>query len=149
MPAENLTSAIYQDIQSGILTLLESARTAAARNINALMTASYWEIGRRIVAFEQGGEERAGYGEALIQRLAVDLTRRVGRGFSERNLEQMRKFYLSYRMVLPDAKRLAAEMERTRRKLEGRQRPSLPERDRAESRKRHPTLRNPKSRPEA
>jgi len=96
MSAENLTRAVYQDIQSGIVALLDSARTAAARSVNALMTASYWEIGRRIVGSEQGGEERAGYGEALIQRLAVDLTQRFGRGFSERNLEQMRKFHLSW-----------------------------------------------------
>jgi len=96
MNAGNLTLAVYQDIQSGIVTLLESARIAAARSVNALMTASYWEIGRRIVACEQGGEERAGYGEALIRRLAVDLTQRFGRGFSERNLEQMRKFHISW-----------------------------------------------------
>jgi hypothetical protein len=57
------------------------------------MTATYWEIGRRIVESEQGGEKRAGYGEALLKRLAEDLTARLGRGFSERNLEQMRLFY--------------------------------------------------------
>ena len=96
MPAEPLPSALYQDIQSGIVLLLESARTAVARSVNSLMTASYWEIGRRIVAFEQGGEERAGYGEALIPRLAKDLTRRFGRGFGWRNLTQMRNFFLSW-----------------------------------------------------
>jgi predicted nuclease of restriction endonuclease-like (RecB) superfamily len=96
MNIENLTSSIYQDIQSGIVALLESARASAARSVNTIMTASYWEIGRRIVAFEQGGESRAGYGEVLIPRLAEDLTRRFGRGFSERNIEQMRKFYLSW-----------------------------------------------------
>ena len=96
MNAGNLTLAVYQDIQSGIVTLLESARIAAARSVNALMTASYWEIGRRIVACEQGGEERAGYGEALIRRLAVDLTQRFGRGFGWRNLTQMRSFYLNW-----------------------------------------------------
>lgn len=96
MTAENLLPATYQDIQSGIVTLLEAARASAARSVNALMTTSYWEIGRRIVAFEQGGKERAGYGEALIQRLAADLSQRFGRGFSERNLEQMRHFYLCW-----------------------------------------------------
>jgi hypothetical protein len=48
---------------------------------NALMTATYWEVGRRIVEFEQGGEKRAGYGEELLARLADDLTARFGRGF--------------------------------------------------------------------
>ncbi|MDP1610830.1 MAG: DUF1016 N-terminal domain-containing protein [Sulfuritalea sp.] len=58
------------------------------------MTAGYWEIGRRIVEFEQGGKGRAAYGEALIERLAGDRTQRFGRGFSQQNLWQMRQFYL-------------------------------------------------------
>jgi predicted nuclease of restriction endonuclease-like (RecB) superfamily len=86
----------YGDIQNGIVELLESARRAAARSVNALMTASYWEIGRRIVEFEQGGKGRAKYGEALIERLAEDLTQRFGRGFSRQNLQQMRVFYLGW-----------------------------------------------------
>ena len=86
----------YGDIHSSIVQLLEEARRAAARNVNALMTASYWEIGRRIVEAEQGGQERAEYGKALLKRLSTDLTTRFGRGFSERNLEQMRGFYLCW-----------------------------------------------------
>lgn len=86
----------YGDIHTDIVIMLENARRSAARSVNSLMSASYWEIGRRIVEFEQGGEERAGYGEALIKRLALDLTDRFGRGFSVRNLEQMRAFYLAW-----------------------------------------------------
>jgi predicted nuclease of restriction endonuclease-like (RecB) superfamily len=87
--------ANYRDIQGSIIELLESARHAAARSVNVLMTASYWEIGRRIVEFEQGGE-RAGYGEALLERLAEDLTEQFGRGFGVRNLAQMRAFYQAW-----------------------------------------------------
>lgn len=90
------TPTDYGNIHIGIVELLEAARHAAARNVNALMTASYWEIGRRIVEFEQAGAERASYGEALLKRLSSDLTARFGRGFSERNLEQMRLFYLDW-----------------------------------------------------
>ena len=86
----------YCDIQTDIVILLENDRRTAARSVNALMTASYWEIGRRIVEFEQGGEDRAGYGDALIQRLALDLTNRFGRGFSRQNIQQMRAFYLAW-----------------------------------------------------
>jgi hypothetical protein len=86
----------YSGIHSDIVTLLESARRAAARSVNALMTATYWEIGRRIVEFEQGGADRAGYGQVLLKRLSVDLSSRFGRGFSERNLEQMRLFYQAW-----------------------------------------------------
>lgn len=62
--------------------------------MNAAITAAYWMIGQHIVEFEQSGEERAAYGTALIKRLAVDLTKRFGRGFSRQNLQQMRVFYL-------------------------------------------------------
>jgi predicted nuclease of restriction endonuclease-like (RecB) superfamily len=86
----------YVDVRSSIVDLLNSARQAAARNVNALMTASYWEIGRRIVNAEQKGKRRAGYGEQLIERLSLDLTQAFGRGFSARNLEQMRQFYLTW-----------------------------------------------------
>lgn len=94
MTTPSIVPADYGDIHTGIVELLESARRAAARSVNALMTASYWEIGRRIVDSEQGGAERAGYGDALLKRLPTDLTARFGRGFSERNLEQMRLFYV-------------------------------------------------------
>jgi predicted nuclease of restriction endonuclease-like (RecB) superfamily len=86
----------YVDVRSGIVDLLNAARQAAARNVNALMTASYWEIGRRIVQAEQKGKRRAGYGEQLIERLSLDLTTQFGRGFSARNLEQMRLFHLTW-----------------------------------------------------
>jgi predicted nuclease of restriction endonuclease-like (RecB) superfamily len=86
----------YHGIHGDIVALLEAARRAAARSVNALMTASYWEIGRRIVEFEQGGHERAGHGQQLLQRLSADLRQRFGRGFSVDNLEQMRLFYLAY-----------------------------------------------------
>ena len=61
------------------------------------MTAAYWEIGRRIVECEQGGENRAEYGTQLTKRLAKDLTSRFGRGFGHVNLAQMRRFYLVVR----------------------------------------------------
>ncbi|EPS7386209.1 PDDEXK nuclease domain-containing protein, partial [Pseudomonas aeruginosa] len=81
---------------SGIVEVLDAARHAAARSVNALMTASYWEIGRRIVEAEQRGKRRAGYGEQLIERLSADLTAQFGRGFSRPNLQQMRSFFLTW-----------------------------------------------------
>ena len=86
----------YGDIRAEIIALLYAARTASVRSINSLMTATYWEIGRRIVEFEQEGQERAEYGEALIRQLAVDLTGQFGRGFGAVNLSQMRRFYLEW-----------------------------------------------------
>lgn len=86
----------YAGIHGGIVELLDAARQAAARSVNALMTASYWEIGRRIVEAEQKGRRRAGYGEQLMARLSADLTARFGRGFSPDNLENMRRFFVAY-----------------------------------------------------
>ena len=86
----------YAGIHGGIVALLDAARRAAARSVNVLMTASCWEIGRRIIEAEQKGKRRAGYGEQLIARLSADLTARFGRGFSADNLENMRRFFLAY-----------------------------------------------------
>lgn len=85
----------YSELLGGVSELLEVARHASVRAVNAFMTATYWEVGRRIVEFEQGGEKRAGYGEELLARLAEDLTTRFGRGFSRQNLQRFRQFYLS------------------------------------------------------
>ena len=90
-PPEN-----YEAIRAGIVDLLKAARSMAARNVNSLMTATYWEIGRRIVQFEQGGEARAMYGEQVIEQLASDLSKQFGRGFGSTNLKQMRTFYLTW-----------------------------------------------------
>ncbi|MCK4325165.1 DUF1016 family protein [bacterium] len=86
----------YKDLLSGISSILEDARRVSVRAVNTILTATYWEIGRRIVKFEQKGKPSAEYGEEIIERLAKDLTMRFGRGFSRRNLFQMRLFYLSY-----------------------------------------------------
>jgi DUF1016 N-terminal domain len=60
----------YGVLVSGITDLLAQARRTSARTVNGILTATYWEVGRRLVEFEQGGNARAGYGEALLQRLA-------------------------------------------------------------------------------
>jgi len=86
----------YDSILSNIVDLLEQSQRLTARSVNAIMTATYWEIGRRIVEIEQGGENRAEYGKELLRRLSSDLTERFGRGFGAVNLSQMRKFYLAF-----------------------------------------------------
>jgi predicted nuclease of restriction endonuclease-like (RecB) superfamily len=86
----------YQAVLADVSGLLESARRAAARSVNAVMTATYWAVGRRIVEFEQEGADRAAYGTRLIARLAADLTKRFGRGYGAVNLSQMRKLYITW-----------------------------------------------------
>jgi DUF1016 N-terminal domain len=86
----------YIELLSGIVGLLEEGRPVAARSVNAALTTTYWLVGWRLVEHDQGGEARATYGSELLKRLSRDLQSRMGRGFSERNLEQMRQFYLQW-----------------------------------------------------
>ena len=86
----------YNNIRAGIVELLKAARSAAARNVNSIMTAVYWEIGRRIVETEQAGAVRATYGDELIKQLANDLSAQFGHGFGVVNLSQMRRFFLAW-----------------------------------------------------
>jgi len=90
------SGADYRAVFGDVAHIIEMARRSAARSVNSLMTAAYWLIGRRIVEFEQSGKKRAEYGEELIKRLAGDLSDRYGRGFSVRNVWQMKAFYLDW-----------------------------------------------------
>jgi hypothetical protein len=86
----------YNSVRTGIVELLKTARSAVSRNLNSIMTAVYWEIGRRIVETEQAGAVRANYGDKLIEQLANDLSAQFGRGFGVVNLSQMRRFFLAW-----------------------------------------------------
>jgi hypothetical protein len=86
----------YNSVLSYVAQLLETARSTSVRATNAIMPATYWEIGRRIVEYEQEGQARAEYGKEHLKRLAFDLTSRFGRGFGVDNLQRFRVFYLAY-----------------------------------------------------
>jgi predicted nuclease of restriction endonuclease-like (RecB) superfamily len=81
--------------------LIQSARHAVATTVNTLQVLTNFEIGRRIIEHEQMGAVRAEYGELLMRTLAEQLTEEFGRGFSKRNLDYMRRFYLDYADRLP------------------------------------------------
>ena len=89
----NLTNNnIYQEIKE----LLYSAKNRIYQTINTTMTQTYFQIGKRIVEEEQGGETRAEYGSALLKNLSSELIKEFGKGYSEQNLKNMRQFYLIY-----------------------------------------------------
>jgi len=87
---------LKQDLIVEIKTLLQNARNKVYQSINTTMTQTYFEIGKRIVEEEQGGEQRAKYGKALLEKLSKELNNEFGKGFSVDNLGNMRKFYLTY-----------------------------------------------------
>src|SRR5437764_89552 len=90
-PDDGLASLIAE-----VRNLIQSARHTAATTVNTLQVLTNFEIGRRIVEHVQGGSERAGYGALVIRTMAESLTEEFGRGFSKRNLDYMRRFYLEY-----------------------------------------------------
>ncbi len=92
----SLRKAEYGQLVADLSTLLEQARRRTVRTVNAMMTTVYWEMGRRIVEFEQAGKRRAAYGQELLERLSEDLTKQFGRGFSRYNLARFRDFYLAF-----------------------------------------------------
>lgn len=96
MGNKKITTRNYNNLLDRIAEILESARTKVFREINKTQVLAYWEIGREIVEFEQKGKPRAEYGEELIIRLSADLSAKFGRGFSERNLRNIRAFYLNF-----------------------------------------------------
>jgi len=84
------------DFYNKIVNLLKEARKSVVQTVNKTMVITYFEIGKMIVEEEQKGKIRAEYGKKLIKELSKKLSRDFGKGFSIRNLEQMRKFYLVY-----------------------------------------------------
>ncbi|MBS1944900.1 MAG: DUF1016 domain-containing protein, partial [Bacteroidetes bacterium] len=69
-PAKPPRGPGYTTVLKGLAHLVDHARQASARAVNTVMTATYWEMGRRIVEHEQGGKRRAGYGDELLERLS-------------------------------------------------------------------------------
>lgn len=77
--------------------LIENARTQVARNVNTIMLYTNYTIGQMIVEEEQKGSNRAGYAETVVKDLSISLTAAYGKGFSKRNLDYFKQFYLCYR----------------------------------------------------
>lgn len=97
---KNLTStdndSSLQPLIDNISLAINDARRKVASHINTAMTQTYWQIGKYIVEYEQGGQAKVAYGTSTLTMLSKQLTARFGRGFSRPNLVNMRKFYLLY-----------------------------------------------------
>lgn len=85
-------TSLYTDIKN----ILEQARNNAVRAVNFSMVLAYWQIGKRIVEDEQGGNKKANYGEYLLKDLSEKLSADFGKGFTYRNIAAMRQFYLAF-----------------------------------------------------
>ena len=96
------------EFYDSVAEVLRAARSNAYRAVNFVMVEAYWNIGRMIVEEEQQGNERAEYGSALIKNLSLRLTEEFGKGFTKRNLWQMRQFYLVFPPEGPQSQKVHA-----------------------------------------
>jgi hypothetical protein len=86
------TESAYKEIKA----ILETARLRAYTAVNSAMVQAYWEIGKVITQEEQKGKNRAGYGEQIIVKLSEKLKKEYGAGFTDRNLRNMRAFFIVF-----------------------------------------------------
>lgn len=84
---------LNENFVGDVQAIIEQGRQQAYQSVNTVMLDTYWNIGRRIVEEEQHGQQRAGYGEQLIDQLSRELIQLYGKGFSSRYLRAFRKFY--------------------------------------------------------
>jgi predicted nuclease of restriction endonuclease-like (RecB) superfamily len=96
---------------SEISDLILAARQNIARGVDLLQVMTNFEIGRRIVEYEQTGSTRARYGKKILKELSAKLLAEFGRGFSEDNLALMRKFYVMYSNRLPISETPSRKLE--------------------------------------
>ena len=94
-PAARPTPKI-RPLYTRIREILESARSSVARSVNNTQVVSNWLVGREIVEEKQKGRKRADYGKRLLESLAERLREDYGSGYSLRNLQVIRQFYLEY-----------------------------------------------------
>ena len=85
-----------QSLPERVITLIEEARRKVASAANVTLVYTYYEIGRMIVEDEQGGKERAAYGDKTLAELSEKLTAKFGKGWSIANLKLMRQFFITY-----------------------------------------------------
>lgn len=91
-----MSEIVSSKLLSEIRILLHESRSQLQQTVNHTMVKTYWEVGRLIVEHEQQGEKRSAYGQQQIKMLSSQLKKEFGKGFNERNLRNMRSFYLLY-----------------------------------------------------
>lgn len=84
-----------EDLYNQIAHILQEARLKVYKAVNTTMVIAYWNVGRLIVE-AQGGEDRATYGNDLINRISKRLSKEIGSGFTATNLRYMRMFYIAF-----------------------------------------------------
>lgn len=106
-------SQLSNSFIEAVKRIITDAQHSAVRAVNQERVQMYWQIGRHIVEEEQQGKERADYGTFLIRNLAAELEKDFGSGFSYRQLNFCRQFYLTF----PKVNTLRSQLNWTQYKL--------------------------------
>jgi predicted nuclease of restriction endonuclease-like (RecB) superfamily len=92
-----MNSMIEKSFLENVIGMLKQAQIGVVKQVNYLMVQTYFQLGKQIVEQEQKGKSEAEYGSYLLSELSANLTAEFGKGFSKRNLELIRKFYITYK----------------------------------------------------
>jgi predicted nuclease of restriction endonuclease-like (RecB) superfamily len=84
------------NLLQSIKDVIYESRQQVYRIANAALLQSYWQIGKLIIEDEQHGQIKAKYGDSTLKTLATQLTLEFGKGFDERNLNNMRAFFRAF-----------------------------------------------------
>ncbi|MCD8099381.1 MAG: PDDEXK nuclease domain-containing protein [Oscillospiraceae bacterium] len=111
--ADIVDYTVTDELAAKIEKLIDGAKKQTVTQINTIMVQTYYEIGQMIVESEQQGEIRAGYGKQVLKRLSEKLNGKFGKGFSVDNLENMRRFYLTYSGKISETASRNSEAEKS------------------------------------
>ena len=89
----------YGSLVEAISLAHTQTQQQAVNAVNIALTLRNWLVGYHIFEYEQNGNDRAKYGEKLLENLSKDLKKRLGKGFARRNLFMFREFYRAYPIV--------------------------------------------------
>ena len=91
-----ITVKSEEQLFDAIFHLIDESCKQVAKAVNTAMVYTYYGVGQYIVEVEQGGKERAAYGEGVLKRLSARLTEKYGKGWSEETLKKCRKLFVAY-----------------------------------------------------
>ncbi len=93
-----ISTPVYNSVLKDLSQIYEQSLNDGNQDWNKTILTSNWKMGEIIVKIQAGKDRQAGYGDKVLTQLSKDLNQKYGKGFSDRNLRYMRKFYQTYRM---------------------------------------------------
>ena len=113
-------------------TIVSKARSKAFAAVNYSLVERNWRIGKRIVEEEQNGASRAEYGKHVIEIASAALTKEFGKGFSETNIMNFKKFYLKFKeLTIPQT--VSEEFKKQKHQTLSDESSLLPQKDQTQS----------------